>query len=124
MVLAVLGASSLARRALRIRAVALEPLPMAVLLALALEAEHGASDGAAQELELGHALCCDGDELADAVGSLLAHELVLEVEEPFGDGERLVLSAAGANLLGPWLTAVRPLFAGWPPDQPALDDAS
>ena len=35
----------------------------------------------------------------------------------------LHLTSRGVDRLAWWLQAVRPLFTGWPPDRPDVDDA-
>ncbi len=124
--LAALGAAALARTAFdRPRTGQLEPLEMQVLAYLALALRHPTVAADAGELfdSLLTALACDRDDLERAVGALVERRLVRR-EEDFVDEPLISITIAGTIAVESWLDQTAPLFGGWPPDQPAADDAT
>ena len=124
--LAALGAAALARTAFeRSRTGHLEPLEMQVLAYLTLALRHPTVAADAGELidSLLTALACDGDDLDRAVGALVERRLVRR-EEDFVDEPLISITIAGTIAVESWLDQTAPLFGGWPPDQPAADDAT
>jgi hypothetical protein len=123
--LAALGAAVLARMTFdRGKTGTLEPLQMQVLARLTVGPPDGAlSDPGELFDSLAGALACDRDDLHEAVRILTEQWLVTCSEEQDGD-YRVSITAAGLSAVERWLARTAPLFARWPPDEPAADDAT
>jgi hypothetical protein len=69
------------------------------------------------------ALVCDRDDLRDAVRTLTERQLVNCQEEQDGE-QRISITTAGFSAVQSWLDQTAPLLGRWPPDHPAVDDAT
>jgi hypothetical protein len=122
--LAALGAAVLARRAFdRPKTGQLEPLEMQVLAYLTL-VPHEVTPTAPGDLfkSMVAALACDRDDLQRAVRALVERRLVSR--EDLDDDWMISITIAGSIAVRSWLDQIAPLFGGWPPDHPAVDDAT
>ena len=123
--LAALGAAVLGRSAFDVRrAGPLMELEMQILvyLALALDAEAATvTEGEALD-SLPGALACDREDLGQAIEALRRERLVIHPVET--DEDRVAVTPAGVARVEWWLEQVLPLFSGWPPEHPGVDDAT
>lgn len=122
--LAALGAAVLARSAFSPdRTGRLEPLEMQLLAYLTLQTGSDPVSEPGEDIEsLSGALACDFDELRDTVHSLVDEQLVAY---PVGqDEDRVAITTAGTAKIKDWLPRTLSLFAGWPPDDPGVDDTT
>lgn len=123
--LAALGAAALTRRAFDpLRTGMLDPIEMQILVFLTLEGRGDPGGAEAVNVEsLTVALACDPPVLQTGIAALAASELVVVM--PDGQsGTGVAITRAGADRVEAWLRLVAPLFEGWPPDHPGVDDAT
>jgi hypothetical protein len=120
--LAALGAAVLTRRSFGAweAGIGLDDAHVQLLAALALL---GAD---AHESELATSLALGTADVAEAAQTLAARGLVEEQpDDPPDTGDRLwVVTEAGASAVHEWISRIVPLFAGWPRDNPDIDDAT
>jgi Clp amino terminal domain, pathogenicity island component len=124
--LAALGAAVLGRTAFDARRTGpLEELEMQLLVFLSLglnaDAASAANEGEAVE-SLPAALACDRQGLRVAIESLLREQLVVRPE--YSDDDRVAITPAGVARVQHWLARIVPVFGGWPPERPGVDDAT
>jgi len=122
--LAALGAAVLSRRAFdRSKTGYRDALEMELLAQLALRPPVAPLTEPGELFEsLAVALACDRDDLRDAVRVLADQQLVSRQVE---DGEqRISITTVGLTAVRRWLEQIAPLFGRWPPDHPAVDDAT
>jgi hypothetical protein len=93
-----------------------------VLLALGLDAEAAAVSEGEEVESLPGALACDRQDLGQAIEALRRERLVVHPVETGED--RVAMTPAGVERVEWWLERVLPLFAGWPPEYPGVDDAT
>ena len=125
--LATLGAAALARDGFeRHRTGGLSVLEMQVLASLAVLGDLGVTDEGPDIGSLGTALRCDGDLLVRTLDDLAMRGLLVyrPVDEDAPQPGVLHLTSRGVDRLAWWLQSVRPLFTGWPPDRPDVDDTA
>ena len=125
--LATLGAAALARDGFqRHRTSGLSVLEMQVLASLAVLGDFSVTDEGPDIGSLWTALRCDGDLLVRTLDDLAMRGLLVyrPVDEDALQPGVLHLTSRGVDRLACWLQAVRPLFTGWPPDRPDVDDAA
>jgi Clp amino terminal domain, pathogenicity island component len=124
--LAALGAAVLARSAFGARRAAplLElEMQLLVYLALALDDDPAASAGPGEAVDfLPVALACDREDMSTAIEALQREQLVVRPETP--DDDRVAITPAGTARVAEWLARTVPLFDGWPPEHPGVDDAT
>ena len=128
--LATLGAVAIGRSGFEpFRTGGLSPREMQALAYLAVEDETDYGHAGLGSLSI--ALGCDEEalqetlrELADkGLLSYTPDEQLDEDEETIDAWPPICLTALGAEHVEVWLGRLRPLFRGWPPDRPDVDDA-